>query len=327
MERPNDILIQRVLNEKATPDEAQWVAKWFATDEGCRWLSTHMDNFAEQILSGKIPVLADLPADELLQRINKEINRRRRRMIFLRVAAVLIPCAIIIAAWIDLSNRLGDQPFSTPVQQKEICVRGERRQIIFQDGTKIWLNAGTTLSYPSHFGLSERRVRLDGEAYFEVTPNARRQFVVDINDVEVRVLGTSFNVEAYDNKSTIDVVLIDGTVEFAAGTEKYIMGPSQKLVYDKTSKQTTLSHESNADVHALWHNNIIYFRDTPLGDVISTLEDWYDCHFFVADAAAYKRRFSLKTPELPLTELLNEMQQISDVVFTVKGKEVTVNIK
>lgn len=327
MERPDEILIQRVLNEKATPDEAQRVAEWFATDEGCRWLSGHMDSTAEHLLAGRMPLLTDVPTEELLQRINRAINRKRRRTFFMRAAAVLIPCALVIAAWMDLSNRLGDRPFSIPEQHQERCARGERREIIFQDGTKVWLNAGTTLSYPSRFGVAERNVKLNGEAYFEVTPNAKRPFIVDLNGVEVRVLGTSFNVEAYDNKSTIDVVLIDGLVEFRAGKTTYVMHPSQELVYDKVMKKATVYNNSNAYGHTLWHNNILYFRDASLSDVIATLESWYDCKFVVKNPLAYERTFSLQTSELPLQELLHEMQQISDVVFTMKGKEVSVNIK
>lgn len=327
MERPNDILIQRVLNEKATPEEAQLVAAWFSTDDGCRWLSNHMDNTVEQILSGKIPLLADIPTEELLQRINREINRRRRRTLLIRVAAVLIPCAVIMAVWMDIRVRLGVSPFSPTAEHTEICARGEKRELIFQDGTKIWMNADTKLSYPSNFGLSERRVKLDGEAYFEVASNVRRPFIVEINGVEVRVLGTSFNVEAYDRSSIIEIVLIDGKIEFHAGSIMKEMSPYQKLIYDKEHKRVQIFNDSNAYNQALWHDKILYFRDATLGEVITTLEYWYDCRFFVTSPAAYERRFSLQTKDVPLRELLNEMQQISDLKFELTENLVRVNIK
>ena len=175
-------MIRRVLNEKAAPDEAAEVAAWFATDEGQAWLAAEFDNDARQLESGAMAPLSDIPGEELLRRIELTLARARRRRALFRVAAILIPCALILGLWANLNSRLGGALFSADEQKTVAAAVGERKEVIFQDGTRIFLNAGSTISYPERFGLSERRVQLDGEAYFEVAHNPRRPFVVETSD-------------------------------------------------------------------------------------------------------------------------------------------------
>ncbi len=327
MKRPTDFTIQRVLDEKASLHEAEAVAAWFATDEGRVWLSARMDRDAVRIAEGHVPLLADIPSDELLHRIERIIDRRRRRTLLLRVAAVLIPCVLILAAWFDMNDRLGGQLFSVPMSEEVAAVYGERKEIIFQDGTKVWLNAGSKIVYPARFGLQERRIRLDGEAFFKVTPQARRPFVVEIGDVEVQVLGTSFNVRAYDYESTVDVVLVEGMVRFRHGDDCYLVEPSQKLVYDKQTGQGQLFRHAETARETMWRDNVICFRDAPLAQVISTLERWYDVRFEVGNREAYEYSFSLQTSDIPLPELLREMERISSLSFETDKGVVRVNLK
>lgn len=315
MTRPSDTIILRVLNKTATEQQAAEVAAWFATDQGQAWLSEQMERDAAHLLDGTTPLADHTPLEEPLRRIDRTISRMRRRRLLLRIAAVLIPCALVVGMWVNLNSRMGGILFSTPATEQTVAVHGERKEIIFQDGSKIFLNAGTQIFYPSHFGLSERRVELDGEAYFEVTPNPRRPFVVQIGDAAIRVLGTSFNAKAYACEKIIDVVLIEGTVEFTHGDKQYLMHPSQRLVYDKTTGKGELYADTNANHEALWRKNIISFRDTPLREVITTLERWYDVKFEVLDEAAFTCTFSLQTTQLPLVELLGEMEKIAPLRY------------
>lgn len=324
MKRPTDLSIQRVLNEKSSPREAELVAAWFATDEGHEWLSSAMDADAERIVAGKIPLLDNIPTEELLHRVNRIIDRGHRRTLLFRITAVLIPCALIVAMWINLNSRLGGILFSTPGIEEISARRGERKEIIFQDGSKVWLNAGTHIVYPEHFGIKDRHIHLNGEAYFEIKPNAHRPFIVQLGKAKVRVLGTSFNVRAYDYEPTCDIVLIDGKVEFSNGNQQYVMQPNQKLVYDKTSGKVQLYSEQHADREKLWRENVISFRDVSLRSVIASLEQWYDVRFEVIDDAAYDCTFSLQTQDLPLRELLDEMERISPLSFDIRDDGIIV---
>lgn len=327
MKIPTDIVIKRVLNQTATKQEAVQVAAWLATEQGQAWLAEDMERNAQDIMEGRTPLLDRIPSEELLRSIDRIIDRTRRRRLLLRVAAVLIPCALIVGMWANLNSRLGGMLFSTPATEQVAALRGERKEIIFQDGSKVYLNAGTQITYPQHFGLSERRVVLNGEAYFEVTPNARRPFVVEAGSASIKVLGTSFNVKAYDAEQTLDVVLLSGSVEFSYGDYRYTMLPSQKLVLDKSRGQVRINEQENASRAALWRNDVISFRDTPLSEMIATLERWYDVKFEVLNDGAYRSTFTLQTNLLPLSELLREMENISTVQFEEKGDVIRVMVK
>ncbi len=328
MKRPEDITLERVLNEKATKAEAENVALWLATDEGQQWLGARMDKTARDISEGAIELSENIPSDEIFAKIEHNIRKRRRRNIWIGVAAAFAPCALVAAMWLNLSGRVGGNLFAKAETVEVHASYGERKQVVFQDGTVVYLNAGSTISYPQHFALSERRVKLEGEAYFEVKPNSRRPFVIKTDNVaSVKVTGTSLDVRSYKNEPTINVVLVNGKVEFWSGKETFRLQPSEKLVYNKEDGRVSITTEEVADRNSLWKDNIIMFRDTPLKEVTEILSRWYNVSFEVQNPDAYSSRFSLKTKEMPLPELLNEMQLISDLSFTLRGNKVIVNPK
>ena len=319
MKRPDEIILKRVLNETATPEEAAEVAAWFATDEGQQWLSAEFDADGQRLEPGAAAPLSDIPGEELLRRIERILARARRRRMWFRAAAVLIPCALILGLWANLNSRLGGALFSADEQQTVSAAVGQRKEVIFQDGTRVFLNAGSTISYPERFGLSERRVLLDGEAYFEVAHNSRRPFIVETADhAAIRVLGTEFDVKAYRADEMISVVLIRGSVEFSRGGKSFLLEPSQRLIYDKRLDTSRIEDLDNAEQSILWSHNTICFRDTPMREVITELGRWYDVRFEVTDPAVYECTFSLQTPNLPLRELLDELENIAPVRCSLK---------
>lgn len=328
MIRPEDITIERVLNGKATKDEAAVVAAWLSTDKGQRWLSSRMDKAARDIVGGVMSLAEDIPSDEIYAGIERRIRLRRRRTILTGVAAAVLPCILIAAMWADVSGRLGGNLFATAETVEVKASFGERKQIVFQDGSRVWLNAGSVLSYPQRFSLKERRVTLDGEAYFEVEPNAKRPFMVETGDaVRVKVTGTELDVRAFGGEPTVSVVLVNGKAEFQGGGDTFNMRPSQKLVYSKDDGKVSISTIETTDMAGLWKDNIISFRDVSLQEVIETLGRWYNISFEVRDSKAYSSRFSLRTKEVPLHTLLDEMQHISDLSFSLRGDKVIVSLK
>ncbi len=320
-------MIERVLNGRATETEADGVAAWFATREGQEWLGSRMDRATQEISDGTTPLAENIPTEELLARIDRYIARRRRLRVALVVAAAVVPCLLIAGMWADVGSRLGGGLFPKTEMAQEQASYGERKEVIFQDGSRVWLNAGSVIEFPRDFALTERCIRLSGEAFFDVQPNARRPFRIQTADAEVRVLGTELNVRAYPNERTVSVVLIKGKVEFLSDGKRFEMKPSQRLVYSRDDRSVRISDEQTPDRGTLWKDNIICFRDASLREVITTLERWYDVEFDVEDAAAYGLRFSLSTPEVPLDALLEEMQRISDLSFARNDRRVSVRME
>lgn len=278
-----------------------------------------------------LPCDSDIPSDLMLDRIHSEIDSRSRRrrwsMAVLKVAAAIFPLIALGLIWAELDSQLGGSVFSAPETVSEAAQPGERKVLIFQDGTKVYLNAGAVITYPRSWRLDRRRVSLEGEAYFEVAHNRKRPFTVDVFNTKVKVYGTSFNVNAYPEDSTISVALIGGSVAFEADGREHLMKPSQLLTYNRSDGSVSLVEVSHPDNYTLWTANVINFRDNTLENVMEVLGRWYDVSFDVADRSLLSRRFTFRTTQLPLRSLLDEMEYISDLKFDLENDRVTVSKK
>lgn len=331
MLKPTENEIWRVLNDDAPYDVSQRVAEWFSSEEGGLWLSVNSSKIFRLVEEGVLKVDEDVPSDTMLDYIHAEIDRRvrkRRRLTAVwRVAAVFIPVAAIVSLWLEVDSRLGGSVFSEPEMVAESSEMGERKVVIFQDGTKVYLNAGATVTYPKWWRLDKRHVKLVGEAYFEVAENSRRPFTVDIFDTKVKVHGTKFNIKAYPEDNDINVTLLEGSVSFEADGQEHGMMPSQLLTYDRTDRSVNMVRLDRPDDNMLWTKNIIRFRNSSLSEVLETLGRWYDVQFVIRDSSLLSRTFTFKTTQLPLNTLLEEIEYISDMKFELKGDIVEVSRK
>jgi len=170
-----------------------------------------------------------------------------------------------------------------------------------------------------------RRVELDGEAYFSVSHNPARPFVVGLGGAQIEVLGTEFNVQAYDDSPLIAVSLDAGSVSMSDGRNSFLLAPSDRLLYDRTTRQGRLDHVDTSGA-SLWRKSIISFRDTPLEEVLRTLGRWYDVTFRVTDPRAYDYYFTLTTHDSSLREILSELQRIAPMHFTREGDTIVIGM-
>lgn len=331
MVRPTEKEIWSFLDDRASMEVSKKVVKWLSSKEGRLWLSANSSGIFSHMKETGLPCDSDIPSDIMLDRIHSEIDRRSRRrrwsMAVLKVAAAIIPLIALGLIWAELDSRLGGSVFSAPETVSEAAQPGERKVLIFQDGTKVYLNAGAVITYPRTWRLDRRRVSLEGEAYFEVAHNRKRPFTVDVFNTKVKVYGTSFNVNAYPEDSTISVALIGGSVAFEADGREHLMKPSQLLTYNRSDGSVSLVEVSHPDNYTLWTANVINFRDNTLENVMEVLGRWYDVSFDVEDRSLLSRRFTFRTTQLPLRSLLDEMEYISDLKFELENDRVTVSKK
>ena len=158
--------------------------------------------------------------------------------------------------------------------------RGSRViSLTLSDGTKVWLNAASSLTYPTAFTGGERKVSVTGEAYFEVTHHPAQPFIVSKNDMKVKVLGTHFNVNAYDDEPEIRVTLLEGRVKVslqqAQGGRSVTIQPGQQAVTGNNG-QLTVNHTADLDQVMAWKNGNFYFNHTDLQTVMRQISRWYD---------------------------------------------------
>lgn len=320
-------IIHRVVAGEASKEEAGEVVDWFSsTVEGQQCLSDMLDKDAYLLESEPDPgkSFTPLESDNLYKKIDRTIYQNRFRRGLLKIAAVLLPLLLLSGFGFYL-NRQTDL-FSGTTYSEVYVPKGEDARIFFQDGTEVFLNADTRIRYPDKFGLRKREIFLDGEAYFNVAANRKRPFIVHAQHTKTEVLGTSFNVRAYGNSNTIEVVLDEGRTSFHVHENNYPMLPGQKIEYDKSTGRTTLRNLMNPSNASLWKKNIFHFYDTPLAEVIKELERRFDVQFHVQDPAVLNYSYTLTTKQPGIDGVLKELQKISPVKFIIEGDSIMISI-
>lgn len=201
----------------------------------------------------------------------------------------------------------------------EVCTaRGERIIVLLPDGTKVWLNADSRLVYPERFIDNERKVALEGEAYFEVIKNSDNPFLVQADEMKIRVTGTSFNVSAYPADKNIVTTLDEGKVfigHYAKRSSQYEMSPGQTAVYEKgSSKCKILTDEYYKDASG-WKENRLSFRNTPLDDVLTELSRQFDVTFEIRENKISSFTYNFVCKGNDLGYILKMMSSITPIQF------------
>lgn len=198
--------------------------------------------------------------------------------------------------------------------------RGGEYALQLADGSRVWLNAETRLRYPVAFAGTERRVELTGEAYFEVSKDATRPFIVRANGVDVQVLGTSFNVAAYG--AEVVTTLVEGRVAVEAGSERVTLEPDRQAVWDGKQMEVRQVDASN---YGLWRKGIFYFEDRRLEEILDALARWYGVEVFYVNPETKDMRFTVEIKRYEnIDVILRRIAQTERVHFGVSGRTVTV---
>lgn len=213
------------------------------------------------------------------------------------------------------------------VMNKLSIPRGGEFQLVFEDGTKVWLNAESMLKYPQTFPATSREVWLDGEAYFEVAKDAQRPFIVHSGIQKITVLGTSFGITAYPGEDRFSTTLVDGKVqvEYSGDTkEVYSLQPGERVLYHSPSNTIRLEKVDVREFVA-WKDGRYVFSRRRLEDMLNTLSRWYDFDVFFRDPRAKEIVFSgeLKRFE-SFDDILKMIEKSSEVQFSVQGHTVMV---
>jgi transmembrane sensor len=211
---------------------------------------------------------------------------------------------------------------------EQSTLKGERTIISMEDGTKIWLNVASSIRYPETFeGKRTREVFLDGEAFFEVARDTNKPFIVSTQEIQIKVLGTSFNVKSYGKEDRIQTTLVEGKVLIESMDEQpkvVTLAPNQMATYHKESRKIVLNNKTDMDALAGWKDGRLIFDNKPLEEIVVALERWYDVEIEVQDQRSLKCHFSAKIENLSLTEVLELFKASDGIEYTIEGSEVTI---
>lgn len=328
MKTPDQSIIEKTFNNESTPEEAREVVRWLSTREGQSFLATRMDADERMIGEGKEEEFIDhpIPSVLMLDTILQKVRRKKIRRLLFRAAALLIPFVLILGLFLEVNSRV--DLFSTAIYDEVFVPKGEKMQILFQDGSRVYLNSESRIRYPRQFGLSERKVELEGEGWFDVSEMKNRPFIVDLKVINVRVLGTTFDVKAYPEESDISVSLETGSVELTGRTFKaFTIKPGEKAVYNRGSGKCSITRPSDIHIASAWKENMLVFSNAPLSEVITTLGRRFDVEFILTDEKASRYTYTLQTTHTDLFHVLNELEKIAPVRFEKGEKEIKVSLK
>lgn len=201
--------------------------------------------------------------------------------------------------------------------------RGGSFSITLCDGTKVWLNSLSSISYPEIFARELREVTLFGEAYFEVSPNAESPFIVHTGDMSLRVLGTSFDIRSYADENNITTTLLTGSVSqrYFNVADEIKLTPGNQSVYNKASGDIEFRPANIKDVLA-WREGRIVIKNERLEDVFRHLSKWYSFEVIYNDPTLKDVRFYLNMKRYPtIGDVLQKMQKTNGLKFKIDGNE------
>lgn len=193
--------------------------------------------------------------------------------------------------------------------------------MVLADGSKVWLNAGSSLNYPVAFVGSERKVSVSGEAYFEVAHDASKPFVVHNGSLDVRVLGTHFNVNAFtEDDNNIKVTLLEGSVKISNGSSNCLLEPGQQAL---VSKEMKILNDVDLNKVMAWKNGYFQFDKASLQSVLKQVSRWYDIEVIYEGKNQPREFVGEIERDLSLSEVF-KILEINKVNFTLEGKKLIV---
>ena len=201
-----------------------------------------------------------------------------------------------------------------------IVPRGGEFSLELADGTRVWLNAESRLRYPVVFMGEERKVEMEGEVYFEVAKNREKPFIVTVNGVDIRVLGTSFNVSAYQEE--VVTTLVEGKVQLKRGDEQVVLSPNQQAIWSDDKFKVK---QVDARNYVLWKEGIFYFEDVDLERILDDMARWYNVNIFYMNPTLKKMKFSVEIKRYEdINEILRRIEQTKRVKFEIKDRTINV---
>ncbi|HEV2478144.1 MAG TPA: FecR domain-containing protein [Puia sp.] len=200
--------------------------------------------------------------------------------------------------------------------------RGGQYRVVLPDGTEVWLNAASSLTYPTVFSGPERQVRLNGEAYFEVARKKDQPFVVAAGNMQVNVLGTHFNLMAYDDENTIKTTLLEGAVKVTKGDASYLLQPGQQASLDRSSGSFKLL-AVNVDEVVAWKNGVFELGGETIEPVMREMARWYDVDVEYQGKTSEHFRGTIPR-SVDASEVFKMLELTGAVHFTIEGKKVIV---
>jgi transmembrane sensor len=319
-------IFERYIQKRATPDEVTRLSRWINDNQDISLWIEQQINASSSIIDSELQL-------RMLQNIKNEIeNQNQSNKTFKVPKRIQLNKWIRVAAMfvLPLLTAAGMYLFMSP---REVTIaplvvaveRGQKANITLPDGSKVWLNSQSKLTYSADFNIRKRELQLDGEAYFEVAHNVEKPFVVLSKDMAVEALGTSFGVKAYNEDNLISSILMQGKVRVTTPDGEAILLPNDRILYDKTKRRNALSRVTNATDFTGWIHNELRFENESLSEIAKTIERIYNVEVVFASEKLRNKRFTGTLYNNSLESVLNIISLTSPVSFRINNNQVTLS--
>ena len=339
-------LLAKYLSGESSDEENAKVLSWLETDKENQKLLDSMKGVWEspdkdyepsdvKALWAEVAERAGITDESKEQIIYKLPDKKQSESIFsivfrytqipvLRYAAILIMTISIPVLYFLFSGQ-GDDDL---IQWKTVIVeKGKQSSLTLSDGTILTLDSGSRLHIPENFGIDSREVKLEGEAYFEVKPDHEKPFSVYSATAVIKVLGTKFNVRAWDETGKVEVAVTEGKVSF--GIDE---APEKKIILNRgftgsLSKTGELSAPKQIDVNKslAWMKGEMSFDDVPFSEILAQVERWYNVKFSLTDSTISNERLAVLIHKNSLNDVLDVLTTLTNTQYEYDGNVVTIN--
>lgn len=326
-------LIQRYLAGETSEQESLQMQEWLqASEENRQLFASHKKLWlnagalagynSDQVRRSKETVDLKIRNSETQQ----SLERAKMRIRILAYAALVFLLLGIASIMYILQK-------DTSVKQGEILAGGKievpygsKILVTLPDGSKVWVNAGSEISYPSDFGVTSRNVYLTGEAYFDVAKMEKIPFYVNTDVVKIKVFGTAFNVKAYSDDEGVETTLDRGAISITCnGTpdREINVKPKQKITILRDAQKPPISSKvKNTDAITAWKDNRLVFEQEPLWSLAKQLERRYNVQIRFNSEKIKSLRFTAAIKEMPIEQVLKAISLSSPISYSITGSEI-----
>lgn len=324
-----DDMIIRFLSEQATSEEAERLSGWRKeTADNETYFRSIEEIWFSSLAKDTQKLFTRKDAGDAYRKFCRKTGMRRIYSfdyIIKYVAAVAVILLMMFWTYKAGENKHLNEEHIVRIE----APAGSKTNATLPDGTKVWLNAGSYISYPPQFGVKEREVSICGEAYFEVAHNEEVPFRVKSETMQVKVLGTKFDFRDYPSDKNAVVTLSEGKVNFTnllSESDSFIMLPSDQVILDKVEKK--IQRRKIVSKEAIrWTENCLYFDEEPLRDVLNALERSYNVDIVLQTGCLDTLKFygSFKTDEQTIGEVMEILSTTQKMKYHIEGRKVTIN--
>lgn len=251
------------------------------------------------------------------------LNKNNFRIL---IAAASIACMVAIGGLTLWLTEIKSGKQITAASTTVFTDEGEKAHILLADSTCVFMNSGSTLEYSTDYNTKERKVKLSGEAFFDVRTNPERPFVVDLGNMNVSAAGTRFNILSYDNEDRIETTLEKGKIQVSiAGQEPVDINPGQQIVYfTKTNK--AIIRDVSTETYTSWKENKIRFNDTPFEEVLRKIARRYNVTFEIRNRELLELKYTATFIDESIEDVMQMLKTVSPITFKIYNRT-TINDK